>query len=421
MDLRSRLLRADKHRRPAVSFENLPRSVPDTPLDVLLKGEWVERDVGRCLLIRESFPLDYQHGNLCLGELLALPQGIWSPFFEADSPALDVRRTLFIDTETTGLRRGSSVAFLVGVGFFTSDAFCLEQYFMPDYGDEGALLELLADKLARHQGLISFNGRAFDWPILQTRYILTRRVPPKVEGPHLDLLMMARRLWRHRLASCSLGSLEAHVLELERTDQDVPGYLIPQLYEDYVRRGHVGPMADVIYHNAIDVLSMVSLATQVGRLLLEPAPPPSLRLYDPVALGRMYERVGVLDHAIGWYRLGQACEDEAVGQAADRHLSLVYKRLGRHREAVAIWERRLGGDEPYPYIELAKHLEHRERDYARALRVVEQAIERLTCGNGSGATDRHLLAELEHRRKRLVRRRRTAKALQAARGEDCTT
>jgi len=405
MDLRSRLRRADKLRRSSANVS--ADSALDVPLDILLKGEWVEMDTGRCLVIRKTYSLEHVHGSLPLGALLDLPIGLWSPFLGAGEN-LDTHQALFIDTETTGLGRGTSVAFQVGIGYFLDDRFCLVQYFMPDYGDEGALLDLLADDIATHPGMISFNGRAFDWPILQSRYILTRRRPPTLRGPHLDLLTMSRRLWRNRLASCSLGSLETHILGLERSDQDVPGFMIPQLYDDYVRHGRSGPMADVIYHNAVDVLSMVTLAAQVGRFLQPPKGAPSDCICDPVALGRLYERVGLTERAIDWYRLAQDCDDEVVEQAADRHLSFVYKRLGRHAEAAAIWERRLGGQEPYPYIELAKHLEHRERDFSRARDVVEKAIEQF-CIQPEQIGDPDLLAELEHRRQRLMRRQLLAK------------
>ena len=407
MDLRSRLRRADKLRRSSATAQTPSDPAPGIPLDELLKGEWVETDTGRCLVIRETFSLDHVHGSLPLGALLDLPSGLWSPFLEPGQ-VLNPRQALFIDTETTGLGRGTSVAFEVGIGYFVDDAFCLVQYFMPDYGDEGALLDLLAEDLERRPGMVSFNGRAFDWPILQSRYILTRRQPPVLSGPHLDLLTMSRRLWRNRLASCSLGSLETHILGLERSDQDVPGFMIPQLYDDYVRHGRSGPMADVIYHNAVDVLSMVTLAAQVGRFLQPPKAAPSDCICDPVALGRLYERVGIAERAIDWYRLAQDCDDAAVGQAADRHLSFVYKRMGLHSEAAAIWERRLGGQEPYPYIELAKHLEHRARDYDRARDVVELAIEQL-CVQPGRLGDPDLLAELEHRRRRLMRRQLSAR------------
>ena len=129
---------------------------------------------------------------------------------------IDYGRAVFLDIETTGLSQSSGTyAFLVGIGYFEADRFTVRQYFMPDYGDEHAMLELLASDLSGRQGLVSFNGRCFDWPILATRYTLARQNIPAIDTPHLDLLAVARRLWARLLSSCALSSLEKTVLEIQ--------------------------------------------------------------------------------------------------------------------------------------------------------------------------------------------------------------
>ncbi|MBC7235566.1 MAG: ribonuclease H-like domain-containing protein, partial [Chloroflexi bacterium] len=320
-----------------------------------------------------------------------------TPFVRGlEDPPLNPERLLFLDAETTGLGRGAGTyAFLIGLGSFVGGEFCIRQYFMPDYDSESALLELVAEELAAHDGLASFNGWTFDWPILQTRFLLARRPLPCSGEPHLDLLPLSRRLWRRMLPSCALASLEAGVLAVEREEQDVPSYLIPALYQDYVRLGRTRPIARIFYHNLLDLLSMVTLTARAGALLANPQAERARPFCDDLALGRMYESLGHHEEAIAAYR--------RAGQEAHRSLSFLLKRLGRYEEAMDIWRAQLGGREIYPYVELAKQYEHRLHDLEKARDMVIQALQRLeahTAGDDARARRR----ELEHRLARLTRR-----------------
>lgn len=405
MDLETRLQRTGMYRQPGIPRVEASPPASDPPLETLVEGQWIEIPAGGCFMAQETYALEHFGGDAPLADLLSLPLETWTPFLSGQDETLDPREALFLDTETTGLVSGVSQAFLVGIGFFDEQGFTVRQYFMPDYADESALLELLANEFGAHHGLITFNGRAFDWPILATRYLITRHELPSSGTPHLDLLLLARRLWHRLLPSCALSCLEQQVLGLVRDDNDVPGYLIPQLYTEYIQQGRTRPMASVFYHNAVDVLSMVTLADRIGHLLRPPEDCANDPYCDPLALGRLRERLGQADRAVAWYRLARQTRDELTGEQADKHLSLLLKRLGRHDEATVIWEQRLEGLEPYPYIELAKQLEHRLHDYGRALTLVEQAIARAE--NRSFATVRdgqRLLSELQHRSARLQRR-----------------
>ncbi len=367
------------------------------PLEALVQGVWRERQGCRCLLRERALPLTHLHGDLPLNALLDIPSHVWIPFVVGgDGAAIDPRDLLFLDIETTGLARGSGTyAFLVGLGSFVDDAFCVRQYLMPDYDSEAALLSFLDDELARCTGLVSFNGRTFDWPILQARYLLAQHPPPFSGEPHLDLLSLARRLWRRMLPSCALSSLEIDILAVQREGEDVPGYLIPALYHDFVRYGRTRPMARVFYHNLIDLLSMVTLAARAGALLTDPEAQEVQAYCDDFALGRLYERLDDVDAAIAAYR--------RAGDTAAEPLSLLLKRLGRYEEAMAVWRARLGCGEIYPYVELAKQYEHRLRDLESARAIVLAAMAELAQLSDTPHR-RDLRRDLQHRLSRLERR-----------------
>ena len=427
-DLRARLLRAGalRHRKRVPKPPNEQTTTPKTaqpPLESLVQGDWVSGSGGRCFVSERLYPLDHEHGQLPLGRLLAVPSAHWAPFvLDADRGRFEMRQAVFVDTETTGLARGTgTVAFLVGIGLYEQAGFRVRQYFMPGYGDEQVLLELVGSDLEKAGGLVSFNGRSFDWPILETRYILNRQPLPEA-GPHLDLLLLARRLWRRTQPSCALSALESSVIDVRRETADVPGFLIPQLYQDYLQYGRAEPMARVFYHNEIDILSMVTLAGHIGDILDTSLAGESSPSCDYVSLGILYERIGQPARALQAYRMA-ARDDSHPDLIAMAHkcLSFLLKRSGRIQEAAALWETQVGGSEAYPYIELAKYCEHTVKDLGRARRVVHEAIawtERQSEQLGQEKHDR-LVAGLGYRLSRLERRiRRQVEAPCAVSGDE---
>ncbi len=399
MDLTERL------RRLVGEPEERPRRIAAaTPIEELVGGQWIENAQGRCLLASARYAPEHRQGSAELRAALEEgPSLLALAGLAAPDDAAAMERLLFLDTETTGLGRDAgTVAFLVGVGSYEHGWFSVRQYFMSDYDDELALLDELECEIARRPTLVTFNGAGFDWPLLANRYLYNGLPPPELAG-HLDLLRWSRALWRNVLPSCALSSLERAVLGVVRAQEDVPGYLIPQLYYDYLRSGVAAPLAGVFYHNLMDVVSMVALLATVARSLAQAAGPRDVP-HDPLAVGRLHERLGRTEDALLAYAAAADGADAARAAAAWDSHSLLLKRLGRVEEAAAVWGRQLDGPSPTPVVELAKYLEHRQRDYAAAHAVVLQGIAALKAGRMRTPWPQDLLAELQHRLDRLERR-----------------
>jgi len=407
MDLRKRLERLGVHRGivPGQLKPKRPAKASEPPLESLVEGQWVSSSGLRCFVAEHLYPLDHRHGAHSLADLPAMSAEEWARFMAGlGDGRLDPYQAALLDVETTGMAWGAGTyAFLIGLGFFQEQGLLIRQYFMPDYADEGILLDLVAESLAGCHGLITFNGRSFDWPILEARYVLSQREPPCHGLTHLDLLLWSRRLWRRTLPSCALSALEASVLGVVREGTDVPGYMIPELYQDYVRYGHTRPMQRVFYHNVMDLLSMVVLAARIGRALLSPVRREPDPLCDYLSLGAFYERVGWVDEALSAYQI--ATQGGPAQREALKQLAALLKRLGRYDEAMGIWRACLNGEDVHPYIELAKQLEHRLHDYAEAERIIHEALAWLHSPHNMlpRSERRRVTNDLEHRLKRVER------------------
>jgi len=389
-------------------------------LETLINGRFHETSHGRCFVAEHEFPAGHLHGNLPLEAFLRLAPSVLAAV--GGDPALasaDPSRAVFLDTETTGLSGGTgTMAFLVGLGFFEGDRFHLLQVFLRDPSDEPAMIEMLADVLPQFEMVVTFNGRGFDLPILETRFILARRPFPLALSPHLDLLPPSRRLWRLRLASCALGTLEREVLGVQRDQADVPSGVIPYLYRDYLQTGDAREIPRILYHNRVDVLSMVVLAARLGRALTHPLEEPGLTGPDLLALARWLAQTG--GEAERTFRAALAAGlPRDLHLRALRDLALLLKRAGRREEAVEWWQQ-LALEEPeglLALVELAKTFEwHIPRlELAAAWTRVAMARARRW---PPGPRRERALRELERRAERIRRKKGLAPFLRSAQGGD---
>jgi uncharacterized protein YprB with RNaseH-like and TPR domain len=374
MDLRERL-RALNGGRPLAAAPPVRRPAG---IDTVVAGAEVATPHGPTYVIERRFPLDHRHGAP-VGALAGYAPGRLADLTgDARLAALDPARAVVLDTETTGLAGGTGTyTFLVGLGLVEAGQFVVRQFFLRGLNEERALLAHLAEHLRDRGGVVTYNGRGFDWPLLTTRFTLARQRAALPELAHWDVLPLARRLWRGRFESCSLGTLEAHVLGQPRQD-DTPGWLIPQLYFDYLRDGDARRLRGVIEHNQRDILALAALAGLICRALADPFDGALTEGPDFVALARHAEQCGREARAIALYRHALARPlPPGEREAAQRGLSLLLKRARRWAEAAAIWEAMLAqplADPAFPALELAKYHEHVRRDYRRASALVERLL-----------------------------------------------
>lgn len=397
MSLRERL----RALRPAATNRSEPLVMPTSPAPAAEHPIRFGRDItlgrlettaGPVLCSEHSYPLHYRHGRLSLDALLHVPGHAWNRLLPVVKQ-FPMEDAVFVDLETTGLSRGTGTyAFLIGVGRFTQDRFRLRQFFLRDFHEERAVLTALVGELEHARALVTFNGRGFDWPLLETRATMNRIRLPRL--PHLDLLHPARRLWRATMDRCRLSRLEEEVLHLHRKD-DVPGAEIPQLYFTFLETGDAEPLTDVMTHNRLDILSMAALAGYIGQAVTSPltAAPAG----QPLSGGELFS-IGKLLLETAQNR---SSKDEAIAclvESLNRRLSAelrrrchqllvkAYKQIDRTDEATAVLRAavEVDGLSPWAYIELAKLYEHRVGDFETArdwsVRALELALRRRTLG-----------------------------------------
>ncbi len=377
-------------------------------IENLVSGHLYTTSYGQCFVAKTVYPPDHLHGDLPLSAFLDLPSGAARQLAQADLPVnADLRRICFLDTETTGLSGGTgTMAFVVGLGFFTEDGFHVHQYFLRDPGDEPAMIEALTEQLPGFTALASFNGRAFDVPILENRFILAHIPPPTARLPHLDLLPPARRLWRYHLSSCALSTLEREALGVLREQDDVPSGIIPYLYRDYLRTGDAREMQRVLYHNTMDILSLVTLATRLCRTLTNPWAEGGLSGAELYGLGRWYRAEGRIAEEERAYRAALGADLTSELRIKVLHaLGDLLKRGHRRAEALAYWQQWAleAPDDVRPHVELAKYFEWHTGDLSLASGWTQAALRQAEAWP-AGTRRNIVLAELRHRLARLERK-----------------
>jgi len=320
---------------------------------------------------------------------------------------LDIEQFAFMDTETTGLGLGAGVyTFMVGIGRFEGEHFRLAQFFLREPSEETAQLAAIEEFLAPCEAWVSFNGKAFDIPLLNNRYIINGWPVPLKDAPHIDLLHLARRLWKARLPSRTLGDLESEILGATRSQQDVPGWMIPDLYFDYLHTRDARPLLGVFYHNELDVVSLAALLANIADMLSNPLDGTIQHGLDLIAVGKLYADLGYPDTATQIYQRGlqyDNLQNEAYWQAL-KELSFLYKRQENIETACQLWEQAAQNGQIYAHVELAKVHEHREKDFSTATRWTQAAIHIVSEPKFPVYERDRLLPELEHRLKRVIKK-----------------
>jgi uncharacterized protein YprB with RNaseH-like and TPR domain len=394
-------LAALKPARPAAAGVDRPRLRPPDQEDLLaqfLGAGLAVNHFGEHLAIRNWYSTpEYAEPSSVTLELLSRTR---DEFLSRKTRAAleDPSRWLFLDTETTGLAGGTGTyAFLIGLAWWDAGGLQVEQFFMRDFTEEYSLLQELAVRITERPVLVTFNGKSFDWPLLENRFAMTRSIATPKLAAHLDLLHPARALWKLRLGSVRLMELERRVLDRERLgwhrSEDVDSALIPEQYFDYLRGGPVAPLAGVVRHNQMDLRGLAALFGKINAMLSEPAD--RLEEYESLdlfGLSRFFERRG--DSTRAQVACSQAL---AIGLPGDirvrarKELALMAKRRGEHERAAGIWEEmvRDSQDEGRACEQLAIYYEHRAKDFRRAIEYAKLGLAKVKRQRNASLRDAH--------------------------------
>jgi uncharacterized protein YprB with RNaseH-like and TPR domain len=384
---------------------------------IILGGAVVERSEGAVIIVDREYRAGMRHGRLSIGDITSIINDgadAMTLMAEAWPSATGIGgRLLFIDLETTGLFGGAGTqAFLIGCAAVDGESIRVRQFLLPGFEHERAVLAEVQAWSKNHGALCTYNGRSFDVPLVETRFMF-HRVPCPLDGvPHLDMLHAARRLWRQRPmttgpdpddASCSLAVLEKHIAGLHRVG-DVPGYEIPSRFFRFVRDGDARPLEAVLEHNRLDLLSLAAVLARAITLITK-GPADARTAQEAYGLARVYERAGAYDNAEASLlktiefagRVG--AEPEVHGEAL-RRLAWIRRRTRRVHEAAEAWRELAALPRCAAWLRreakeaLAIHHEHRSKnlDVAR-----QHALDLLADLDANHVRVRHRLDRLERK------------------------
>ena len=398
---------ADKLKSLGVQIgpDNLKTPIKSVPLPQLIDaidGYYETSPSGQCFVVKKDISLGLIHGNTKLSQPGPLDVFEEDPSLPGIS-SIPFGQFLFIDTETTGLAGGAGTyVFLIGAAKYSNDKFQFAQFFLQDPADEPAQLSALENFASSAKVIISYNGKSFDLPRLKNRFKYHGWPPPFEDVYHLDLLHIARRLWKSHLPSCSLGDIEHHLLGVNRSSLDVPGWQVASLFFDYLQTRDPDPLKAVFYHNEIDVISLISLLKYIAHRLSDPLDINFLLNEDLISIGlylaqsrHKQSALAVLSHAIKSNNL-----PEELYLAGTSKLAYLHKKNNDFSQAIPLWEINASMNMVQAHIELAMYYEHKEGDHQEAMHWTLSAVEALSKHSPSQRGDK-IRTDLEHRISRL--------------------
>ncbi len=391
-----------------IGTSNLPKpskSKLDRKLEDVLHGAWEETRRGDCFVVRKFIPYSQTHGTVPLANIpdLSLLSTIPSLTGIENLPKEDL---LFIDTETTGLSGGAGTyVFLIGVAKYAENGIDFAQFFLQDPAAESSQLAALEDFVTSSKLIVSYNGKSFDLPRIKTRFSYSGSQSPFDGMLHIDLLHIARRIWKRHLPGCTLGDLEHHILELERSSLDIPGWQVSEKFFDYLQSGDPDPLKSVFYHNELDVISLISLLSYVADRITNPDSSKYHQRQDQISVGEYLIHLKQAD-------LAQTILDQALtnNDLPDElringllNLANLHKKSEAFNLAIPLWKECAALRDPRPNIELAKYYEHKKADFQEAIHWTLSAKE-IYHKTRSEPFAANLISEAEYRLARLKRK-----------------
>lgn len=327
------------------------------------------------LFLEHPYPLETKYGRHRLEDALAVKGDVlFRLSHDVEFEELDLSTALFLDLETTGLAGGTgTVPFLVGLGYFRNGRYNVGQYFLGELAEEERMIRDLGRffREMEFRSLVTYNGKAFDLPLLETRFIMHREALPLSRLPHLDLLYTARRLWKHKHDNCRLFHLAQQIVLADR-DEDIPSAEIPFRYFDYLRNGDFSLIEPILYHNQEDILSLLGLVISAAVMFAEDG---EIDALDMFGVGKVYESHGDMEKSAAFYERALAGDlPEEIEVAVKQKLSTHFKRNADWDRALHLWKDLSSrGDLAY-YRDMAIYFEHKAKDYAQAKRIAQEGL-----------------------------------------------
>ncbi len=380
---------------------SIPAKFPNISLNNVMEGQYHQNEFGVYFRVDKFYPFHYYQGVIDLNP---------SPCFHLisdwlrDGRWLDIHQNevIFIDIETSGITHSAGTfAFLIGLGVFEGDQFHVIQIFMDDPSQEKAFLFVVSLLSESHQGIISFNGKSFDIPLLCSRHTFNGVPTFLGRKPHLDLLPLARKFWKDCLPSKSLKSLETHILRFNRSIEDVPSWYIPELYREYLITKDARLLKSIFYHNEMDVLSMSALFCYLSRIMIDPINYQPKCILDITSLADFYECLKDFDTAAQIFscNLSYVSNEKQVNNILK--WSFLEKKRRNYAKAVELWNLAAQLGNVHAMIELAKYYEHYVKEYKEAMRWVEFAFESIDKSGYPSFARKDFILSLHHRYDRL--------------------
>jgi uncharacterized protein YprB with RNaseH-like and TPR domain len=352
-----------------------PKESPVQPIEPLAREplQWLEN----------SYSLDVKYGRIKIASGLEISGDILACLSQDEAfRELDLSTALFIDLETTGLSGGTGIIpFNIGMGYYRDDKFIVGQYFLGEMAEEERMIQELGEffKEMNFQSVVTYNGKSFDIPLLETRFILHRQPYPLNGLPHLDFLYPARRLWSHKYESCRLFHLALNVVQTGRTE-DIPSAEIPWRYFQYLHTGNYDLIEPILYHNQEDILSLLGLVVVGAHIFSEDPDLCSADAMDFYGAGKVMANAGDMEKSVQFFKkaLDGKLTDEVTIETQKR-LSAHFKKTQDWEKAVPIWKEITSTDvvtaaQLFSFRELAMHLEHRLKNYEEAKRIAEEGF-----------------------------------------------
>lgn len=384
MSLKSKLNRLKPHLSVGNPTEKNIIPSQTANIEVPFRDKWEQENVfpffmdqDYCLIREVKYPLTYQHGHYCFRDFLTAVN-IWNKQhvnhpLSAEGHQAD--ELFFFDTETTGLGGGvGNTIFILGYASIVGDSLILRQHILPHPGAEVPLYQSFLEKV-NYKTLVTYNGKSFDWPQVKTRHTLVREHVPKLpQFGHFDLFHAARRLWKHKLDRLKLAVVEKEVLGVERVD-DIPGFLAPMIYFDFVESKQPDGMNGILRHNEIDILSLVTLYTHITFQLC--GIDTSQTRPESYEVGRWFASLGEKNEAVK-VLTNLAAGNDVTSYKAKLVLAFQHKKDRDWEGARKLFFDVIDSDDKPMMLdaclELAKIHEHRLKDYKLAIDYCQKAI-----------------------------------------------